>query len=158
MSNAEDLVKLGNAVLACLQGDRDDGLGTPAEQPAALTEGPSLLLRPKTVDTMWTPIVSMGMGDFPKYQYGLGWFVVSHQEGMLCGKETPFSAGHGGGAVGATSALVVLPSRGGKAERKGGRCDQPPPPRGVVVAVIFNLQGVKHVYKLGLKIAEEFNY
>eukprot|EP00731_Ephydatia_muelleri_P038629 Em0836g2a len=60
VSNAEDLVKLGSAVLASLQ----DGLGTIAEQPPALPEGPSLLLQPKTVETMWTPVVSMGMGDF----------------------------------------------------------------------------------------------
>lgn len=76
---------------------------------------------------------------------------------MLCGKETPFSAGHGGAAIGATSALVVLPSSsgGGAGEEEG--CGNQLP-RGVVVAVIFNLQGVKHVYKLGLNIAEEFNY
>eukprot|EP00731_Ephydatia_muelleri_P022836 Em0015g419a len=153
VSNAEDLVKLGSAVLASLQ----DGLGTIAEQPPALPEGPSLLLQPKTVETMWTPVVSMGMGDFPKYQYGLGWFVVPYRESVLCGRETPFSAGHSGGTIGATSALVVLPTRGGGAWKEGGRCGQPAP-RGVVVAVIFNLQGVRHVYKLGLKIAEEFDY
>ena len=98
---------------------------------------------------MWTPIVPMGVGDFPKYQYGLGWFVVPHHESVLCGKETPFSAGHGGGAVGATSALVVLPSRWGGAGKERESCGKPP--EGVVVAVIFNLQGVRHVYKHGIE-------
>ena len=156
MSTAEDLVKLGNAALACLQlgrGVGGDGLGTAADRPQPL------LLRPNTVAAMWTLAVSMGREDLPSCQYGLGWFVVPHQEGTLCGRDTPFSAGHGGAAIGATSALVVLPSSlsGGVTDADGGHGGVQPP-QGVVVAVIFNLQGVKQVYKLGLKIAEEFNY
>lgn len=154
VSNAEDLVKFGNAVLACHQLEEKDGGSATAEQLRLPAQRPALLLQPKTVATMWTPVVSMGREDLAKCQYGLGWFVIPRQEGMVRGKETPFSAGHAGAAVGTTSALVVIPSsREGGEKEAGGQ-----PPRGVVVAVIFNLQGVKHVYKLGLKIAEEFVY
>ncbi len=62
-------------------------------------------------------------------------------KGVAGGRDYPMVFGHTGGAVGACSVLTIIPGEAGK---------------GVVVAVILNLQEVKGVFNLGLKVAEEF--
>ena len=68
------------------------------------------------------------------------------------GKEYPFFFSHTGGAVGASSVLTVMPAEGEESRESVGEG-----PRGVAVAVIFNLQEVKGVFTLGLLIAEQFH-
>ena len=68
------------------------------------------------------------------------------------GKEYPFFFSHTGGAVGASSVLIVMPAEGEESRESVGER-----PRGVAVAVIFNLRGVKGVFTLGLLIAEQFH-
>ena len=69
---------------------------------------------------------------------------------MAGGKDYPCVFSHTGGAVGASSVLTIVPEeREGEGKEEGSPC-------GVVVAVIFNLQEVKGVFKLGVQIAEQF--
>lgn len=97
---------------------------------------------------------------------------------MVGGKDYPFFAMHSGGAVGACSLLMIVPTAGSgdEVERKreeeeeeelGGfhtdrrsKCTScgclVKRPRGVVVAVLFNLQEVKGVLGLGKRLTEEF--
>jgi serine beta-lactamase-like protein LACTB len=71
-----------------------------------------------------------------------------------CLLQQRFYAYHTGGAVGASSVLLVLPSSkmDNKAETTG---DSMLPPQGVVVAVLCNMQGVG-LTEMALAIAKEF--
>ena len=113
----------------------------------------------------------------PPIGYGMGWFVRQGTKGLMFGKDYPMLFSHTGGAVGASSVLTIIPDdrrvnvllgndgvivgNGSKVnsnvcseEGKGRLKFQP---QGVVVAVIFNLQEVKGVFNLGVKLAEEFH-
>jgi len=89
--------------------------------------------------------------------YGLGWYVREAKKGITGGKNYSLAFGHTGGAVGASSVLVLLPGESGKDQgthaSSGGSADMS---KGVVAAIIFNLQEVNGVFSLGLKVAEEF--
>ena len=72
------------------------------------------LLSHSTTMLMLTPVVE----DVHKSKnkplplgYSLGWFVQKEKEGLLTGKRHPFYFGHSGGAVGASSILLVMPNR-----------------------------------------------
>ena len=126
------------------------------------------LLQPSTTSLMLTPVVEDVSNSStspsghtpspaPPVGYALGWFVRKENVGVIGGRKYPFTFSHSGGAVGACSVLTVM-ARGGSDEEKG--CGNgsaiSSPPRGVVVAVLFNLQEVKGVFKLGTRIAGEF--
>ena len=127
---------------------------------------------------MWTPVV------FPdKYKaqtgYGMGWFVRNGSARTVGGRGQPFYAAHSGAAVGASSVLVIMPSDAPTTNNNNNvttntRFIEPKAelgceegctecartskmaPKGVVVAVLFNLQEVSNVTSLGVQIAEEF--
>jgi serine beta-lactamase-like protein LACTB len=182
-SRASDLCKLGGALLLSYQCRADTivpsirthlakkethvsaGAGIQGEKP--------FLLEPATVKFMWSQIVNDA--DFstdPQLGYGLGWVV--QREGALVkgGTVRPFCVGHTGAAVGASSVLVILPSHHlqhnnsqlaidehcvcseGAVSVSYGLCSSP---HGVVVAVLFNLQGVRGTYSLGSQIAMLFD-
>ena len=210
MSSAEDLVKFGNALLVSFQCSGDAFVNHTNSPPTDIiikascshrdiescveniTNGtefegkrvPKPLLEPSTVALMWKPVVEDGVSDKdPFVKYALGWYVKEENCETLGGRRQPFTIGHPGGAVGATSAFVILPTGAAqnlKREQKSdpvirspltvqdcsfkrsdlqvvvGRREAAPDCNGVVVAVIFNLQGVKGVYKLATDIAEAF--
>ena len=89
--------------------------------------------------------------------YGLGWYVREPRKGVSGGRDYSLAFGHTGGAVGACSVLVVLPGEPGLdgGDRAGGS-DNADISKGVVTAIIFNLQEVNGIFNLGLKVAEEF--
>ncbi len=100
----------------------------------------------------------------PPVGYAMGWFVRRKKEGLVGGREYPFVFSHTGGAVGTCSVLTVMEG-GGVAKEEGcghGSVATPSttmtsPPRGIAVAIIFNLQGIKtDLFELGVRIAEEF--
>ena len=128
VSTATDLVKFGSALLAANGHTTDDGT-TP-------------LLLPTTVAKMWQMVTKMN----ENYYYGWGWMIMpSHTPISGITPSTTF-IGHTGGAVGASSALVLVP----------GSHDAAATPHNIAVAVIFNLQQVPKMFLLGQTIAEHF--
>lgn len=158
LSNAEDLARFGNAVLGCWQ--RSQTGATESDAGSA-----KCLLEPSTASLMLTPAVQdvrakkppTPSSSSPPIGYGMGWFLRQPREGLLQGKDYPFVFSHTGGAVGGSSVLTIVP-QGSQGSRRG---DFPggdtPLPGGVAVAILFNLQGVKGVFELGLQVAEQFH-
>lgn len=88
-------------------------------------EQPRGYLRPDTVEMLWTPIANTRVSWDPRGRYGMGWQIVFGSGERY--------VGHTGGTVGASSALVMSAD---KYRAEGGT------PKGVVVAILCNLQGV----------------
>lgn len=96
-------------------------------------------------------------------RYGLGWTVVPQQDALI-GPDTlqRFHVGHGGGAVGASSVLVIFPLSPATSQSNATtRTDSPSAttevdlPCGVTVAIITNLQNAS-LYKLSHEVAQYF--
>lgn len=131
---------------------------------------------------MWTPVV-FPYKSKPQTGYGMGWVVRGEAAGTVGGRAQPFLAAHSGAAVGASSALVIMPATDGPpvaprtvidsstdglrsvvntSEESLSRCDDSMSKmrvtrsQGVVVAVLFNLQEVTCVTSVCIQIAEEF--
>lgn len=95
----------------------------------------------------------------PPIGYGLGWFVRPAKKGLMGGIDYPLIFSHTGGAVGCSSILTIIPDQSDSSATSEGLVTPPlvnRQPKGVVVAVILNLQNVKGLFKLGVRIAEEF--
>jgi len=168
ISNAKDLVRFGNALLACYQLSSispaqkvisDDPLQSLASQEERIFKG---VLDPETVVEMWKPVatdIKFTSRD-PVLSYGMGWFLQAGDTEVVGGKAKPFCVGHTGGAVGATGVLLIVPQNPQPGEDEVSTLNalsaETIEPRGVVVAVIFNLQEVKGMFSLGVQIAEEF--
>ncbi len=138
LSDIEDLIKFGNAMLYAYQW-KDD--------PASKASSPPGFIKPETVDMLWTPVIktkcSWGGGDG---HYGMGWGVFpATQEFGHC-RKTQFYVNHTGGAIGASSVLLVLPS----SSNPESAC-----PTGVVVAIMVNLTSVS-LAKTALEVAKVF--
>ena len=88
---------------------------------------------------MWQTVVKMS----EHYYYGWGWMVVASTKPVTGVSPSPTFIGHTGGAVGASSALVLAP-------------ESHETPHNIAVAVIFNLQEVPKMFQLGQTIAEHF--
>ncbi|CAN7983856.1 unnamed protein product, partial [Ixodes hexagonus] len=143
LSDVDDLVLFGNAMLYSVQAD-----------PSSSSCKRGYLL-PETVRTLWTPPESAsGMWSRTgRYDYAMGWTLVGREvpEYGGCAERPAFVAYHTGGSVGATSALVLLPS-----EARGVRgCWSDGPPHGVVVAVAGNMNDAGYG-DAALSMAREF--
>ncbi|XP_023666920.1 serine beta-lactamase-like protein LACTB, mitochondrial isoform X2 [Paramormyrops kingsleyae] len=141
LSTVGDLLLFGNAMLY-------------SHQMAHRKDKEELLpgfLKPQTAAMVWAP-VEKTEGSWDKDgRYGMGWLVVEkHQEYGQCRKRRHYVS-HTGGAVGASSVLLVLPE-----EAQEPPNEVPTPPRGVVVAVLINMQSVG-LNSTALKIAKEFD-
>ncbi|XP_064649471.1 serine beta-lactamase-like protein LACTB, mitochondrial [Lineus longissimus] len=79
--------------------------------------------------------------------FALGWAVVPEKKTNGCCQEQRFYISHTGGAVGASSALVILP--------REGEGSHTVPPSGVVVGIITNLSSVG-LAKVAMEIAALF--
>lgn len=135
LSTVGDLVRFGNVMLYSYQFD-PSSKGTPG------------YLRRETVDQLWSPALRAKCDWDSDGGYGLGWGVV--KEGPKRGgcPSRRFYISHTGGAIGASSALVLLPK-----ETSG--IGSMKPPEGVVVAIIANMQSVG-MNKVALEIAKSF--
>ena len=133
----KSLVAFGNLMMSCYQGDQRCLLKGGALR-AMLVGGDEVLKREK-VEECWKG-VTIKLKD--KSQYGLGWFVddeaVSEHKVVY----------HTGGAVGASSVLMMLVRR---QRRETGRL------QGVVVGVACNLTDVS-LRKEALKISKLFHH
>ena len=139
VSNAVDLVKLGNALLSIYQSPKNDS-----------DEHSQGLLKPSTVTKMWSPVIKSNIKNF---HYGWGWLVSS--PGSVIGTTPcPKVVMHTGGAVGATSILLIQPR---EKHSKQSLNMSNSTLQGVVVAILFNLESVKEIDKLAISIAEHFS-
>ncbi|XP_028286814.1 serine beta-lactamase-like protein LACTB, mitochondrial isoform X2 [Parambassis ranga] len=143
LSTVGDLLLFGNALLY-------------SYQVAHLVDTEGLLpgfLKPKTAIELWAPADRTEASWDKDGLYAQGWLVVEKlQKYGQCRKRRHYVS-HTGGAVGASSVLLVLPS-----ENIDPRQGQTPlfPPQGVVVTIITNMQSVG-LNSTALKIAHEFD-
>ena len=158
ISNAKDLVQFGNAMLTCYQlpemipatksiSDSDSHIQSSSQE----SETVKGILDHHTVIDMWKPVVTdiRFSSRGPLLYYGMGWLMQQGDVGVVGGRVRPFCVGHTGGAVGASSVLLIVPQDLQLSVERPKSC-------GVVVAVLFNLQEVRGMFSLGLQIAEEF--
>ena len=135
-STVGDLIKFGNVMLYSYHHD---------ETLCGCLPG---YLKRETVTEMWTPI-KRTMGDEDKTTgYGLGWCVAPEllKHGK-CGHQR-FYVYHTGGAMGASSVLLLLPPDSNETHKPG-------QVKGVVVAILTNVGGVG-LTSTALKIAKKF--
>ncbi|KAM9495580.1 serine beta-lactamase-like protein LACTB, mitochondrial isoform 1-T1 [Clarias gariepinus] len=107
-------------------------------------------LKPHTAKALWAPVDKTEPSWDKDGRYAQGWMVVEKQQMYGQCRMRRHYVSHTGGAVGASSVLLVLPS--GSLKAPGERAT---PPLGVVVAIITNLQSVG-LNTTALKIAYEF--
>ncbi|XP_066491807.1 serine beta-lactamase-like protein LACTB, mitochondrial [Tiliqua scincoides] len=143
VSTVGDLLKFGNSML----------YGYQLEQLKSLA--PGLLpgyLKPSTIAMMWTVVPNTEVSWRREGHYGMAWHIVEKkQECGFCRQQRHYAT-HSGGAIGASSVLLILPED----ENTEAIKDDPlMPPRGVVVSIICNMQSVS-LHSTALNIAMEF--
>ena len=111
---------------------------------------------PATMRLMWSPVeltkCSWDKGGF----YAMGWAVVPEKQAAGYGGRQRFYVSHTGGAIGASSVLLILPTYSGGAGDKGDNLSSASaPPKGVAVAIIVNMISVS-LCKTALRIAKLF--
>lgn len=146
LSTTPDLCRFGNAMLYSFQWTKEHSAGA----------APGYL-QPDTMRMLWSPVINRGGSNRHSF-YGMGWGVVPPTDRSVepggCG-ERSYYVGHTGGAVGASSALVILPRRDDDINRHHHSMSHRPP-RGVVVAIIVNMQNVS-LNKTALSVAKLFD-
>jgi serine beta-lactamase-like protein LACTB len=100
--------------------------------------------------TLWTVVSKTEMSWDADGGYGMGWGVVPSKEEFRFGNATTFYASHTGGAIGASSVLLVMPDydvapppgpgTGDPSSRRENHVGRAP--TGVVVAIIANMGSV----------------
>lgn len=142
LSTAGDLLLFGNALLY-------------SYQIAQLKDTVGLLpgfLKPLTALELWTP-VEMTEGSWDKDgQYAQAWLVVEEKQKYGQCRKCRHYVSHTGGAVGASSVLLVLPAE--KIEQGNGKPEKLP--QGVVVTILTNMQSVG-LNTTALAIAQHFD-
>uniref|UniRef100_A0A3P8TMR0 Lactamase, beta n=1 Tax=Amphiprion percula TaxID=161767 RepID=A0A3P8TMR0_AMPPE len=140
LSTVGDLLRFGNALLY-------------SYQVASLKDAEGLLpgfLKPQTAIELWAPVDKTEASWDKDGLYAQAWLVVERlQKYGECRKRRHYVS-HTGGAVGASSVLLVLPGE------DTNQAQPPVLPRGVVVTIIVNMQSVG-LNSTALKIAHEFD-
>ncbi|XP_075387170.1 serine beta-lactamase-like protein LACTB, mitochondrial [Tenrec ecaudatus] len=142
LSTVGDLLKFGNAMLYGYQ------VGLFKNSNENLLPG---YLKPETMAMIWTPVPNTEMSWDREGKYAMAWGVVEKKQTYGSCRKQRHYASHTGGAVGASSVLLVLPE-----ELDGDATDNKVPPRGVIVSIICNMQSVG-LNSTALKIALEFD-
>ncbi|XP_061078321.1 serine beta-lactamase-like protein LACTB, mitochondrial isoform X2 [Conger conger] len=141
LSTVGDLLLFGNAMLYSYQIAH-------VKNVKGLLPG---FLKPETIRATWTPVDKTEPTWDRDGLYGMGWLVVEKQQDYGHCRSRRHYVSHTGGAVGASSVLLVYPSD--PVEPRG---DPPALPKGVVVTIIANMQSVG-LNTTALKIAQEFD-
>lgn len=103
---------------------------------------------------IWSP-VELTKSDWDKDGfYAMGWAVVPEEQTAGCAQKQRFYVSHTGGAVGASSVLLILPTSNSGVDGKGDNFSLAPP-KGVAVAIIVNMISVS-LCKTALSIAKLF--
>lgn len=110
-------------------------------------------LKDTTVKMIWLPVENTTPNWDVGMSYGMGWGIVSRKQDYGYCREANFHVSHTGGAIGASSVLLILPQPCKNTEVVDCRWDCPP--QGVVVTIITNLQSVG-LMKTAVKIAKLF--
>ncbi|XP_029909207.1 serine beta-lactamase-like protein LACTB, mitochondrial isoform X2 [Myripristis murdjan] len=142
LSTVGDLLLFGNALLYSYQMAH-------VKDTRGLLPG---FLKPKTALDMWAPVERTEASWDKDGLYAQGWLVVEKLQKYGQCRIRRHYVSHTGGAVGASSVLLVLPSQE-TVERQG---QSPVLPQGVVVTIITNMQSVG-LNSTALKIAHEFD-
>ena len=137
MSTVGDLLRFGNSMLYSSQ-----YCGQPGSLPS--------YLHPNTVKLLWTPVKGTKSDWDNDGAYGLGWAVVPQESYTGHGRQQRFNASHTGGAIGASSVLLILPRKSDHVSSTSRS------PQGVVVVLMANLPSVG-LYKRALDIALKFD-
>ncbi|XP_061534108.1 serine beta-lactamase-like protein LACTB, mitochondrial isoform X1 [Phycodurus eques] len=141
LSTVKDLLLFGNVLLYSYQMAH-------VKDTAGLLPG---FLKPQTAVELWTAADKTEASWDKDGRYGQGWLVVDKQQKYGQCRKRRHYVSHTGGAVGASSVLLVLPSE--EIEQRQG---QNVLPQGVVVTIITNMQSVG-LNSTALKIAHEFD-
>ncbi|CAB1323175.1 unnamed protein product [Coregonus sp. 'balchen'] len=142
LSTVGDLLLFGNALLY-------------SYQVAYLKDGTDLLpgfLKPETAQALWAPVDKTEASWDKDGLYAQGWLVVEKEQKYGQCRSRRHYVSHTGGAVGASSVLLVLPSE--TAQQPEGLTTALP--QGIVVTIITNMQSVG-LNSTALKIAQEFD-
>ncbi|CAL4096312.1 unnamed protein product, partial [Meganyctiphanes norvegica] len=143
LSTVGDLTKFGNAMLYAKQYKESD-----KNDPAC----PPGYLKSSTMTEIWSPVSGSKMDWDQDGFYGLGWGVVPKKYEYGCGRRVRHYVSHTGGAVGASSVLLVMPLEDLESSEDS---HQGSLPQGVVVAIIANMGSVG-LNKVALQIANAF--
>ncbi|XP_009885027.1 PREDICTED: serine beta-lactamase-like protein LACTB, mitochondrial [Charadrius vociferus] len=144
LSSVGDLLKFGNALLYSYQA------GQFKNSNGKLLPG---YLKPDTVAMMWTPVPKTEVSWDRDGKYAMAWAVVEKKQQCGCCRQQRHYASHTGGAVGASSVLLILPE---ELDSEAIDTGLVAPPRGVIVSIICNMQSVS-LNSTALKIAREFD-
>lgn len=139
LSTVYDLCHFGNALLYSYQWTTQSGR-------------PAGFLCPDTVQMMWSPVSGTRCpwdSDFASY--AMGWCVMPPVAHAEFSRDRRMYVSHTGGAVGASSVLLILP----RAETSGEGIEKLIP-RGVCVSIIVNKQSVG-LSKTALTVAKLFD-
>ncbi|XP_070277534.1 serine beta-lactamase-like protein LACTB, mitochondrial isoform X1 [Myotis yumanensis] len=142
LSTVGDLLKFGNAMLYGYQ------VRLFKNSNENLLPG---YLKPETMVMIWTPVPNTEMSWDKEGKYAMAWGVVEKKQTYGSCRKQRHYASHTGGAVGASSVLLILPE-----ELDAESVCNKVPPRGVVVSIICNMQSVG-LNGTALKIALEFD-
>ena len=138
LSTVHDVCHFGNALLYSYQ-------WTPQSGRAAG------FLRPDTVQMMWSPVPGTRCTWDSDALYGMGWCVTLPVVRAGFSRDQRMYVSHTGGAVGASSVLLILP----RAEVTSEGVEKLIP-RGVCVSIIVNKQSVS-LSRAALKVAKLFD-
>lgn len=138
LSTVYDLCHFGNALLYSYQWTSQSGR-------------PAGFLRPDTVQMMWSPVSGTRCTWDSGASYAMGWCVVPPVAHAEFSRDQRMYVSHTGGAVGASSVLLILP----RAETSGEGLEKLIP-RGVCVSIIVNKQSVG-LSKTALTVAKLFD-
>jgi len=164
VSTVVDLCQFGDAMLYSYQAapvPQHTGSATPTGDTVVSKAG---FLHPETVAMMWTPAAGTQGSWYKDGAYGMGWGVVPAAAHPGSTRQQRMYVTHTGGAVGASSVLLILPrldaSIPGSISLPRSSTSSTPVatdlPQGVSVAVIVNQQSVD-LHKTALKIAKHFD-
>lgn len=178
ISNVLDVTKFGNAMLYSYQAKSYHTVSQPssssdqrkhlktcdtsgttnlAKDNAKKSTGITGFLKPDTMKMMWSRIAipRANWEGIANSGYGLGWNVCSARNDHVFCKDQKFFVSHTGGAIGASSVLLILPEESqmdrimnsGKMQNELDRAGASSPsftgtPKGVVVAIIVNMTSV----------------
>ena len=112
----------------------------------------NFLLLPSTVKQMWD-IAVYTEPEQPRCGqtgYGMGWNITEEKERVVGGRSLPRIISHTGGAVGASSVLVIIP---GPVNHIPCCHDNQPLVNGIVICVLCNAQKVPDIGLFGIKLA-----
>ncbi|XP_056428820.1 serine beta-lactamase-like protein LACTB, mitochondrial isoform X2 [Hyla sarda] len=133
VSTVTDLLSFGNVLLYSYQ----------AKEMSNRLPG---YLKPDTVSMMWRQVSNTEMSWDRDGKYAMGWGTVEGKQDYGQCKCQKHYISHTGGAVGASSVLLIMPEEDNQSVI---------PPRGIVVTIIANMQGTG-LNSTALKIALEF--